>query len=320
MALAMKLASRRWGILWFALLTLLGLGGCAGARNAEPASLPPQSAEAKLAEPPAKHSRGIFYEVRGAEATVFLLGSVHVGKRQFYPLDPPIEAAFEASDTLVLEVDLRDKERLQQEVIKSSVYPRGDDLEKHLDPVVLTLLREYFVVNGVPFEPLRRLKPWTLTIVVVAMEFKKAGFEAEHGIDVHFAERAQGKAVMGIETVQQQMSLFTSMDDAAQNLMLQQVLEEIDQHTKTIDAAAEAWLAGDEQRLDRELLEPMRKPEYRELFERLFLHRNVTMTRAIESLLKQQGTHFVVVGAGHVIGKQGIVDLLRSRGYSVERR
>src|SRR5687767_10507960 len=73
MAAAMKLAWRRWGILWFTLLTLLGLGGCAGAQSAAPASPPPQSAEAKLAEPPAKHSRGIFYEVRGAEATVFLL-------------------------------------------------------------------------------------------------------------------------------------------------------------------------------------------------------------------------------------------------------
>src|SRR5688572_2722813 len=111
MAASMKLALRRWGILWLTLLTVLGSWGCGGARSAAPAAAASQSqaepAAAKLAEPPAKHSRGIFYEVRGGAATLFLLGSVHVGKRQFYPLDPPIEAAFKSADTLVLEVDLR---------------------------------------------------------------------------------------------------------------------------------------------------------------------------------------------------------------------
>jgi hypothetical protein len=243
-----------------------------------------------------------------------------VGKREFYPLDAPIESAFTRADTLVLEIDLSDKEKLAKQVIEASVYPPGDSIEKHLDAEVVTRLREYFKDSGVPFEALGRLKPWTVAVMVIALEIKKAGFEAEHGIDMHFAERAQGKQIIGLESAAEQLALFTSMDERTQNLMLKQVLEDVDDYVTTIDAAAVAWLSGDEQRLDRELLEPLRTPEYQGVFDTLFLQRNVKMTRAIEGLLKRKGTHFVVVGSGHVIGKQGIVDLLRSKGYSVERR
>jgi uncharacterized protein len=314
----MKLAARRWRIFCLLLWTLAGLGGCAGSQSATPPK--PDQASATGAKAPATASRGLFYEVRGDNATVFLLGSVHVGKRQFYPLDAPIESAFAKADTLVLEIDLTDKEKVGKQVAEAAVYPPGDRLEKHVDAEVLTRLREYAGQNRVSFESLSRLRPWTIAVMVIAIEFKKAGFEAEHGIDMHFAERARGKQIVGIETAEEQVSFFTSMDESTQNQMLKQVLEEVDAHAKIIDAAALAWLAGDEERLDRELLEPVRKPEYRELYDRLFTQRNLTMTRAIEGLLKRKGTHFVVVGAGHVIGKQGIVDLLRSKGYTIERR
>jgi uncharacterized protein YbaP (TraB family) len=103
---------------------------------------------------------------------------VHVGKRQFYPLDPPIEDAFQKSRHAGARGRYQDKEKLLQSALGTSVYPPGDSIDKHHEPVVLTLLREYFVVNGVPFEPLRRLKPWILTLTVVAIEYKKAGYEA----------------------------------------------------------------------------------------------------------------------------------------------
>jgi uncharacterized protein YbaP (TraB family) len=282
--------------------------------------VPQPAAAAASTKPAAKPSRGLFYEVRGDPGTVFLLGSVHVGKQQFYPLDPPIESAFASADTLVLEIDLSDKPKLEKQVAAASVYPHGDSLDKHLDPEVLTLLRDYFEKSGVTLESLNRLRPWVVTVMVIALEFKKAGFEAEHGVDVHFAERARGKKVVGIETAEEQVSFFMNMDQRTQNLMLKQVLEEVDDHAKIIDGAALAWLAGDDERIDRELLAPLRTPEYQELFDRLFTQRNLKMTRAIEGLLKQKGTHFVIVGAGHVVGKQGIVDLLRTKGYSVERR
>jgi uncharacterized protein len=245
---------------------------------------------------------------------------VHVGKRQFYPLDPPIESAFASADTLVLEVDLSDKQELQKQVAQASVYPPGDSLEKHLDAEVLKLLRDYSQKQGVALEALSRLKPWTVAVMIVALEFKKAGFEAEHGIDMHFAARAGGKQIVGIETAEEQLGFFTSLDERTQNLMLRQALEDAGEHARMIDAAAMAWLAGDEARIDREMLDPLRKAEYQDLFETLFVQRNLRMVQAIERLLARKGTHFVVVGAGHVIGKQGIVDLLRTKGHKVERR
>jgi hypothetical protein len=108
------------------------------------------------------------------------------------------------------------------------------------------------------------------------------------------------------------------MTPEQQSKMLRQTLEDLDEAPAQLKQAVLAWKTSDEKLMVSALLAPMQEPEYRDVYEAVFVERNEKMTRAIEELLRGEGTFFVVVGSGHVVGKDGIVARLRTRGHHVE--
>ena len=239
-----------------------------------------------------------------------------------YPLNDTIETAFGESDTLVLEVYMDEAGMLAAgaKLTKAGSYPPGDSLDRHMSPKLMQAVRQKTRGTAGMLLPLERLRPWFVATFLIMGELGRLGYDAEHGVDVHFQNRAVGnKRILGIETVDEQVAMFSGLSDEVSGLMLKEALDELDELGETMEGALLAWQKGDAQALETLLLASMKKPEYRPVYKKMILDRNRRMAEAIEEYLQTPSTYFVVVGSGHLVGKQGIVELLRAKKYRVTR-
>jgi uncharacterized protein YbaP (TraB family) len=264
------------------------------------------------------------WSVRSEKAVVYLLGSIHVAKPELYPLHRAIEAAFEESDTLVLEIDPSesDSSRLQSLFFQYGTYPPEETLDRKISKETYTLVEKKFQESGLPMGSLNRFKPWVLAVMLQTVELQRLGFDKQYGIDEHFLIAAQGKKqITAFETVEYQIGLFDGFSDHLQELFLRYTVSDLNLLAGQMDAVMKGWQAGESGAVEALIFQSINEePELRPVYEKLIYERNKQMVSGIEAFLKTENRYFVVVGAGHLVGKGGIVDLLRKKGYDVEQR
>lgn len=290
------------------------LGGCDSKRPAAPEPvLAPR--ELPVASRPAHPL--LLWRAQVGASVLHLLGSVHVARPELYPLDSRIENAFDASDVLVLELDLDTQAQLAaaHSMLEAGRLPAGVRLNEVIAPETWELLQKTQERRGGSLFGLRGFRPWFVALTLTTQALEAAGFSAEHGIDEHFRRRAGAeKPIRALETVEEQLALFTGLSPSEQEDLLHQTLSDIDQYAVELDAAFRAWSRGDAAAINHLLVEPMRR-ESPQLFQELFTERNRRMTaKLLEWMNGEPARYFVVVGAGHLIGEDGIVNILRSRG------
>lgn len=266
-------------------------------------------------QPPADPS--LLFRLRSNTSTLFLFGSIHVARKDIYPLKPAIERAFDASDALVLEIVLNEesREKAQQRALENGVYPRGDSLQNHVTAETLELVKQYAKAHPALL-PLLQMKPWLAATTIMVQELTALGYSPERGLDAHFQRRAQklNKPTIALETAEEQLSLLSGMDEKVQDLMLQETLQSLPELGQIMEDTFSAWQRGDSASLEKTLLNSISRPEYQPVFEKLFLERNRRMADKIRELLQTDRDYFVVVGSGHLVGQGGLVDLLKDYG------
>jgi uncharacterized protein len=299
----------------FGLFAALAVLGC------EPAA-PPAAPRAGVAAAPARDpaaSKVFAWRAQVGASTLYLLGSVHVARSDLYPLDARLEGAFAESDALVLELAMDEAAQLAaaRRMVELGQLSPGQRLSDVVRPETWDLLVRTQAARGQSMFGLRGFKPWFVALTLTTQALQSEGFSAELGIDEHFRKAAVGhKRIEALETVESQLRLFTGLSPEAEEELLRQTLEDLDGYASELDAAFELWSAGDAGGLERLLVTPMEQ-EYPEMFQSLFVERNRAMTERLLDMCKTAGRYFVVVGAGHMVGDKGIVELLRSRGIQI---
>jgi uncharacterized protein YbaP (TraB family) len=276
-------------------------------------------ATAVTAQNPPRQTGTFMWRIDSPTATVHLLGSVHVASQDMYPLDPRIESAFQRAQTLVLETSLDPAAQVQmgQKMAAAGIYPPGDSIDLHLDRETLGLLQQRLKASGPPFSSVRAYRPWFVAVILVLAEMQRLGYHPHLGIDTYFAERAKArKRVVGLETIDEQVALFSGMPDTVQEGMLKDALTKLDELGALMATTQSLWRRGDARAVDELMLAPMRR-DFPDVFQRLFADRNRKMATAIEGYLKTSGEYFVVVGSGHLIGPEGVLELLQVKGHAV---
>jgi hypothetical protein len=136
-----------------------------------------------------------------------------------------------------------------------------------------------------------------------------------------FLANARGtKPIIELETAEEQLQVFSELPEPVQHQMLRDHLLRMEDREKGLDRLVAAWNAGDAEALAAELFKREQDDSaVRPLYEKLFYERNTRMAGKVEQLLARSGVWFVVVGAGHVVGPRGLVELLRKHGYRVRQ-
>lgn len=265
------------------------------------------------------NAKSFFWQVNSPTTTVYLLGSIHFAKPDIYPLDKKIEDAFKRASFLVVELDHKqmDQDGMRRHILEHGMYEVPDSVESHISESTLKLLKDYLDRYDMPLDGYNRMKPGFLAMTLSIAHVIRLGYLPENGIDMYFINKAQNKKVLQLETYADQLDLFFDMPN--EELFLKQTLTQLEDMQKQIDDMVIAWKNGDiEQMVENVLIEPQKDyPELRDVYTKIYTDRNIKMVDKINRYLGQKSTYFVVVGAGHLIGDQGIVRLLQKRGYEV---
>lgn len=279
---------------------------------------------ALLCAPAAAAERLMLWRVQNASGTVYLLGSIHFGSADMYPLDRKIMQAFSDADLLAVEIDVLAIDPLQtaQLMLQKGLYGDGDSLPANLNPATWQQLSDTATAFGLPLAAVERQKPWLAVLTLSALAAKQAGYREDLGIDYFFLQQARegGKPVVELESFAQQVELFDGLSADQQDSLLAQTLNDLADAEQFFQRMFATWRSGDAQQLDQLVNQSLAaQPQLRPVYEKLLVERNQDMAAGIERLLAEGKTPFVVVGAGHVVGEQGLAQYFLDKTYTVEQ-
>jgi hypothetical protein len=271
---------------------------------------------------PSYSQKSFLWKVQSSRSTIYLLGSIHFLKDDVYPLNQTIENAYESSDKLVVEADINQLGNLDlKRLADRAFYKSGDHIEKHVSPETYRLIKKESASLGMPVDLIGMQKPWLLALSFQAMQLMRLGYDPQHGVDYHFLARAQGKKrILELESLDDQLKLLSGFSDKEQEQFLLYTLKTLSSMDSQVGSMVRAWASGDAQAMESILSEAAQlDASLAPIVEKLFDERNMRMTSKIEGYLNSNGSYFVIVGAGHLVGKRGIVELLKNKGYGVEQ-
>lgn len=310
---------------------VLAFGGCALVlASAAPASArarapshahPPAPAEAAAAPPAAPAAQAstgpALWKVSDADTTIYLFGTVHALRKGTVWLDSRIERALAGSDEFVTEVDLRDAKDAKAGILELATLPASANLRTMLPEPDRAAYSSAMTALGLPVEAFDRFKPWYAAMMLSLLPLAREGISAESGVEAVLDSMVPpGRKRSALETVDFQLRLFDTLAPETQFSYLREVSEGVPDINAQLDKMLDRWLHGDADTLATLLNEETSDPV---LLDRLLLQRNRHWAKWIESRLKQPGTVFLAVGAGHLAGKGSVQDDLAQDGIATTR-
>ena len=267
-------------------------------------------------------SKSCLWTVATPANKINLLGSLHLLKSDDYPLSASIMQAYAESQVLVFETDIEAMQRPEvlMKIQQLGLYPQGQNLLQNLDASTRKRFEKKMADLDLPLDIYVRFKPWLVATDLAAQELKKLGFDPIYGVDIYFFNRAKAdrKQIGFLEPVEFQLDLLGNMDKHDQNNFLSQTLKDLEVVNELSGDLVKFWKSGDAEKL-HELLYKSFRP-FPGLYDRLLIQRNKKWVKEIEGAIRGNKNVLFVVGAGHLVGPESVVDLLRKNGYRVKQQ
>ncbi len=266
-------------------------------------------------------ARGFLWNIERDGKTSWLVGSLHVLTPDAHPFPATMDQAFRKARTLMEETDVNDiaSPEIMGVVATKGLFTNGESLQTVLPAATYAILAQRMTATGLPMEMVRMMRPWMAEITLSGLELQKAGFDPELGVDLHYRRKASenGMALSMLETPAEQIDYLAGLPMDVQVTQLRKTLEEGDTELKEVREIAAAWRAGDTVAIERLLLKSMKdSPDF---YQSLVVDRNRRWIPRIESCLNT-GSCFIVVGAAHMVGSDGLIAMLRQKGYRITQQ
>jgi hypothetical protein len=305
------------------LLFLLGLtaAGMAAAQTVAPTAAPSPDATAKVqaAIAAATDADPALWVVKDKDTTIYLFGTIHVLKPGMSWFDDGVKKAFDSSDELVLEMVQPDAATMQNIVLSKAYSLNGPTLTERLPeadrPVYLNAMNSL----GIPPAAFDRAQPWFVATNLSLLPLMKLGYDPKSGPETVLTAAAatEKKAIAGLETPEQQIGYLAGLPDKVQLQFLESTLKDLPKTAETMDGMVAAWSRGDPDALAKYMNDGL--DDSPELAKTLLFDRNARWAQWIKTRLGKPGTVFVAVGAGHLAGKQSVIDQLKSLKIKAKR-
>lgn len=260
------------------------------------------------------------WTVRDADSEVVLFGAMHVLPKDLDWKPPALDAALARADDLWFEVpmDAAADRRMQDLAGAYGLLPPGQTLTSRLKPRAAARLRDLAGRLDVPMSELERLRPWMAEVRLTTAAFARDQGLAEGGVERRLQAQASPTiARKAFETPDEQMALFAGASEADQVRTLNATVRQLRKDPGAYRRLVAAWSKGDQKALERAVVGGMRKSSPA-LYRRFIVERNARWMDALQARLAGSGRTVVVVGAGHLLGPDGLPARLRALGYDVE--
>lgn len=258
--------------------------------------------------------------VKDHDSTVTLFGSVHLLPPGVVWRPPALNQALAQADDVWFEAPMDDAglSDATQEALAHAFLPSGQKLSSLLTRAGRKRLDKVAVLFGVPTDRFDRLQPWYAELMIQGALFQRLGIKGSDGVEQQlWAGVAPPAKRVTLETPAQQIGYFADAPLADQAASLEQTLKDFGHADHDYQVLLKAWLGGDIRVLDHEVVEPLKKSSPG-LYDRVVAQRNARWVKAIETRMKGSGHTVVVVGMGHLIGRDGLPAQLRAAGYEVD--
>jgi len=248
-----------------------------------------------------------FYKIEYKGKVSYLLGSIHVGKANFYPMSEQIESLFDSAESLVVEADAASAD-IATLVRKYGVGQAPIDIETQavLDSYCQRRARECAALSG--------YAPWLQSMQLGMARFEALGYSAVYGVEQVLISKNRGRPVLELESTEFQFQLMASFDDKTQWNMVKEAIEGPDED---MHGLISSWRTGDEIHLAELMEGQMSDGDDKQLLEKILWQRNIDMAAKIRELMLDPDTPqpmFIAVGAGHVVGERSMVLEMQKHG------
>ena len=252
-------------------------------------------------------------------ARVFVGGTIHILTEQDYPLPDGFETAYRQSGKIVFETDVAKMQdpAFQQYLLGEVSYRDGRTLRQVISADTYLALTSFFTERGLPMASIDNFKPGMVATLMTIVELQRLGVNGV-GVDTYFNERALSdrKALGQLETVEAQVAFIANMGTGQEDAMLSYNLEDIERFPELWQSMTRAWRNGDLAWLEQELALPMQQ-DFPEVYQTMLVRRNNAWLPQLESMFTSTQVEFVLVGALHLAGKDGVLEKLAARGYRI---
>jgi uncharacterized protein YbaP (TraB family) len=238
------------------------------------------------------------WHAQGVSNSVYLLGSIHLLRAEDHPLPSIIDAAYEDAEILVMELDMDDLDgaATQRLFNENGVLRDGTTLRDLMGEELYRRAAIAAEASDIPIDLLAKSEPWLAAITVEMMALYRIGFDPKMGVELHMTSLAILQA---------------------QRDMLLQTLEDSADMAESIDDMIRAWRHGDIEFLETQLLDSL--AEHEELNDALVTNRNLRWASQIDELLDDRDDYLIIVGALHLVGEDGVPNLLAQRGVKIRQ-
>ena len=259
------------------------------------------------------------WKVSDGKETVYLGGTVHVLEAGDYPLPSTFDAAYQQADMVFFETDIDalSTQAFVQQLLAQTSYPQGQSIVSRLSAETLNKLKAYLVTQGIPFKALEQFKPGMLGLQLSQIELRKQGISVA-GVDSYFNEAAikDNKPRGRLETPQDQIHVIATMGQGNESEVIENALTDVENLREDFNQIREAWRRGDRNGLTDLTVKPFRE-ELPADFKLMIVDRNNKWMPQIERMFQTAEDELVLVGAMHLVGREGLLQQLEKKGYRV---
>jgi len=263
------------------------------------------------------------WKISSGENYLFLGGTIHLLSKNDYPLPKAFETAYSEAEDVWFETDaaLLSSAETQVKMLNVMMYQDTRSLSTVLSRTTYDALAELMEERQLPLAAFEKFTPAGLMFTLTALELKRLGLIDETaGVDLHFEQRAKqdGKDRLHLELVDEQLAFMRRINELDPNKLIGSTLAEISNTSKTWEALLKAWRTGDMALMDKVGIAQM-ESEYPDIYNFLLVGRNKDWLTDLQKMIKTKEVEFVLVGALHMAGDDGLLALLAEEGYEIEQ-